>query len=439
MVLAGGSGNEYFLGLRNLYVPRGLALVHPITVVKGVNEIVFDADGRSYIDLTSGIGVTNLGHCHPELVEVAMSALKELWHTCIMVTNYPSYVLLAEKLSKIIPISGGKKVMFFNSGAEAVENAVKTARAYTRKPYIVSFIGSFHGRTTLALTLTGKYKPYKKGFEPLASHIIKIPYPYCYRLGFEDEDECLNAVMRYLELVVDIDLSPEVVAAAIVEPIQGEGGFVVPPRRFLEELQRFLRSRGILLIVDEIQTGYCRTGRFMAFEHFNVDPDMVTLGKAIANGLPLSAVIGRAEILDSMDPGAMGGTYGGNPIATAVALKVLEVMERDRLCERAEKLGDIMARRLEEIRSRYDVVGDHRGLGVMRALEFVKDRRTREPNPELVLRILANARKRGLLLLKAGYYDNVIRFHPPLTISLENLERALDIFEESLKESLSTS
>ncbi|MEM3662467.1 MAG: aspartate aminotransferase family protein [Sulfolobales archaeon] len=430
------SGNIFYSTLRDLYIPKGLGLTHPITIIRGSGEYLYDADGNRYIDLTSGIGVTVLGHSNPELVETAMSSLKNLWHISIMVANYPSYLELARELSEMISISGRKKALFFNSGAEAVENAVKISRAYTGKPYIISFIGAFHGRTTLALSLTGKYKPYKKKFEPLASHVAKAPYPYCYRLNAESEDECINIVMNYLELLVDVDLSPEVIAAAIVEPVQGEGGFIVPPRRFLSELESFLRKRGIMLIVDEIQTGYCRTGRFMAFEHFNIDPDIVTLGKAIANGMPLSSVVGRAGILDSMDPGMMGGTYGGNPIAASVALKVLEIIRREKICEKVERLERIMTRRLEEIAEKYDVVGEHRGLGVMRALEFVKNRRTKEPYPELVSRILEEGRRRGLLLLKAGYYDNVIRFHPPLVIESETLETAMSLFEEALKEAV---
>lgn len=425
-----------YLDLRLKYVSKAVPLTHPITIARGSNEFVYDTEGNSYIDLTSGIGVTSLGHCNPELIEVAQQALKHLWHTCIMVANYPSYVELAREISEAMPISGSKKAMFFNSGAEAIENAVKTARAYSGKPYTASFIGSFHGRTVFTLALTGKYKPYKVGFEPLASHVIKVPYPYCYRLGIDDEDECTNIVMNAVELAVDIDLSPDVIAAFLVEPVQGEGGFVVPPKKFLKELESFLRRRNIMLIVDEIQTGYCRTGRFMAFEHFGVDPDLVTLGKAIANGLPLSAVVGRADALDKMSPGMMGGTYGGNPVAVNVALKVLEIMKRDRICEKVERLGDYMSRRLEELKERHDMIGDHRGLGVMRALEFVRDRRTREPNPEVVSRIVEEARKRGLLILKAGYYNNVVRLHPPLTIPLESLEKGLNILEEAIKASL---
>jgi len=428
------SSNASYSRLRELYVPRGLGLTHPVTITHGLGEIVYDADGNSYIDFTSGIGVTILGHSNPELIESAISSLRSLWHICIMVANYPSYLELARELSEHIPMSGSKKVLFFNSGAEAVENAVKVVRAYTRRPYIISFIGAFHGRTTLALALTGKYKPYKKRFEPLATHIVKVPYPYCYRLRARDEDECVDIVMNSLELLVDVDLSPEVIAGAIIEPIQGEGGFIVPPKRFLKELEGFLKKRDIPVIIDEVQTGYCRTGKFMAFEHFNIDPDIVVLGKAIANGLPLSAIVGRASILDVMDPGMVGGTYGGNPVASTVALKVLEIVKRDKICVRAEKLGEYIAKRLDELVDKYEVIGEHRGLGAMRALEFVKNKKTREPNPEIVIRIIEEARKRGLLLLKAGYYDNVIRFHPPLVIQFENLEKAMNIFEESLRE-----
>ncbi len=434
--MSGSGREENPLKLREQYVPKAIALVHPITVVRGNNEFLEDDKGNRYIDLTSGIGTTSLGHANRELVEEAEKALRSLWHTCIMVANYKPYVELAQKLAERIKIPGSRKVMLFNSGSEAVENAAKSARAYTRRPYIVSFIGAFHGRTNLSLALTGKYRPYKPGYEPLPSHVVHAPYPYCYRLGFDDEEECSQRVLDIIELILDVQLNPDAVASIIIEPIQGEGGFVVPPKRFMDALGRMARDRGVPLIVDEIQTGYCRTGRFMAFENFGIEPDIVTLGKAIANGLPLSAVVARSEILDSLEKGGMGGTYGGNPVAASVALKVLEIFDRDNLCYRAQKLGSILAKRLEELHDRFDAVGDHRGLGVMRAIELVKDRRTREPDKESAMKIIDEARRRGVILMKAGYYDNVIRFHPPLTIGIENLEKALDLVEEAMKKVL---
>lgn len=424
------------LSLRSRYVSPGIPLSHPIVIERGENELLYDTEGRRYIDFTSGIGVTNLGHANPELVEAALEQLRKLWHICAHIASYPSYLLLAKMLAERIPISGEKMVAFFNSGAEATENAAKIVRQVLGRPYIVSFIGGFHGRTSLALAMTGKYKPYKIGFEPLTPGVVHAPYPYCYRLPASSEDECLETILAVLEEILEVALSPDVVAGIIVEPVQGEGGFIVPPRRFLSELERIARRNSIPLIVDEVQTGYCRTGRFLAFEHFGIDPDIVTLGKAIANGLPLSAVVGRQELLGKVRPGSIGGTYGGNPVSAAVAIKVLEIIEKQRICERAAKLGKMMMDRLDEITNRYDVVGEHRGLGVMRAIELVKNRSTKEPNPGLASRVIEEARKRGLLLIKAGYYGNVIRLHPPLTIREEYLLKGLDILEESLRAAL---
>ena len=426
---------DEFSKLRQEYVSTGVPLEHPITIVRGKNEYLYDSEGRAYLDFTSGIGVTNLGHVNDELVSAAIEQLEKLWHICIHITNYPPYLLLAKELAGSIPISGSKMAAFFNSGAEATENAAKIARQASGKPYIVSFIGGFHGRTLLALTMTGKYKPYKIGFEPLVPSVVHAPYPYCYRLPTKDEEDCTNIVLSILEQIINVNLSPDVVSAIIVEPIQGEGGFIVPPKRFLKELEKLARRNSIYLIVDEVQTGYCRTGRFMAFEHYGIDPDMVTLGKAIANGLPLSAVIGRKEILGRIEPGSIGGTYGGNPVAAAVALKVLEIIKRENLCKRAEELGKIMEEKLDEMYNKYSFIGEHRGLGVMRALELVKSRETKEPAKKLTKKIIEEARRNGLLLIKAGYYSNVIRLHPPLTISEENLIKGLEILDKAMKAS----
>ncbi len=423
---------DQYMEFRREFVLPAVYLVHPITIVRGFNERLYDINGKEYIDFTSGIGVTILGHANPELIETAMEALRNLWHTCIHVANYPSYVLLARKLSVKIRLSEQGMVALFNSGAEAVENAVKIAKAATRKYYFVSFVGGFHGRTFMSLALTGKYKPYKVGFGPLTSGVVKVQYPYCYRMPVKDENECVDMVLSELESIVDIDLSPDVIAGIIVEPIQGEGGFVVPPRRFLREIEVFARKRSIVFVVDEVQTGYCRTGQFMAYEHYGVLPDIVVLGKAMANGLPLSGVVTAKSLAEKLAEGSIGGTFGGNPIAAAVALKVLDIIERDNLCRRAKELGKIMEERMEEMKSKYRFIGDHRGIGVMRALEFVKNEKTKEPAPNIAKRVLEEARRRGLLLLTAGYYGNVVRMHPPLTISEDSLEKGLDILDKSL-------
>ncbi len=422
--------------LRKKFVSPGVPLEHPLVIVRGENEFLYDDTGKRYLDFTSGIGVTALGHANPELIKAADEQLHKLWHVCVHVTSYPSYLELAMRLSENVKMSGEKMVALFNSGAEATENAAKISRQVSGKTYIISFIGGFHGRTSLALSMTGKYIPYKIGFEPLTPNVVHIPFPYCYRLPVKDEDECVDIVMSIAEQVVNVSLSSQAIAAMIVEPIQGEGGFVVPPKRFLKELESLAKKNGIYLIADEVQTGYCRTGHFMAFEHFNMDPDMVTLGKAIANGLPLSAVVGKKKIMEKVVSGSIGGTYGGNPIAAAVAIKVIEVIEREKLCKRAEALGKIIAERFNEMERKYEVIGEHRGLGIMRAIELVKSKESKEPNKKLTIRIIEEARKRGLLLLKAGYYGNVIRLHPPLTISESSLINGLEILEEALRASL---
>ena len=433
--------NTEYLELRRKYVSTGVPLLHPITIVKSHNEIIEDADGNKYIDFTTGIGTTTFGHVNEELLEAAIKQLKELWHICIHITNYPTYLELAKALSERIPISGSKRAAFFNSGAEAVENAIKISRQISHRQYVISFTGGFHGRTYMALTLTGKYKPYKVGFDPFVPGVIQVPYPYCYRwpIKISSCEECGEHVLEYIEHLLEISVPSELVAAIIVEPIQGEGGFIVPPKNFLKGLEKIARDHGIYLIIDEIQTGYCRTGKFMAFEHFNVDPDMVVLGKSIANGLPLSAVVGRDEILGKVVEGSIGGTYTGNPVSTAVAIKVLELIDKYDLCSKAQKLGSIMEKMLKEMADEFDVIGEERGLGVMRAVELVEDKDTKKPAKELTAKVLEEARKRGLLLLKAGYYGNVVRFHPPLTISEENLVKGMEIFRESLKAAIQKS
>ena len=425
--------------LRRKYVSSGIPLSHPITIVRGDNAILYDADGTRYIDFTSGIGVTNLGHANKELVEAAINQLKDLWHVCIHVANYPPYIELSKMLADIAPMHFEKAVALFNSGAEAVENSVKIARQWTKKKVIIAFDGAFHGRTYMALTLTGKFKPYKIGFSPFVPKVYHVPYPYCYRCPFQKKECKMNGrpELDYIKRILGLRIDPSDVAAVIVEPIQGEGGFIVPPKGFLEGLRDLTSELGALLIIDEIQSGFCRTGKFFAFQHWNVEPDIIVIGKALANGLPLSGLIGRADVLGEIIPGSIGGTFTGNPVSSKVALKVLEIIKRDRLCERAEKLGRFIEKRLNEIQDQFEVVGDVRGLGVMRALEFVKDRASKKPNPEIVEKVINESRSRGLLLIKSGIYSNVIRLHPPLTIEEELLEKAMEILEESIRVSLS--
>jgi len=426
---------DLMIEARNKYLTSGLSLLHPITVERGSNAIVYDNEGKKYIDFTSGIGVVNLGHCNPELIQVAEEQLRRLWHICIMVANYEPYVKLAEELTKITPGRFEKQAIFLNSGAEAVENAIKIVRQYSKRPYILSFENSFHGRTYLAMTTTGKYMPYKIEFEPLNVGIELLPYPYCYRCPFKlDYPKCDLWCIEYIKkYFFHTRVAPGRIAAVLIEPIQGEGGFIVPPPEYFKELRELTAKENILLIVDEIQTGFGRTGKMFAIENWDVEPDIIVVGKGIANGLPLSGVIGKKEVMDKIAKGSVGGTYGGNPVACSVALKVIEILRREGFLEKVGKLGKLMFDRLCELKERFEVIGDVRGKGMMLAVELVKDGKTKEPAVDEVEKLINKARKMGLLLLKAGLYGNVIRFHPPLTIEEEVLVKGLDVFEDALK------
>lgn len=430
--------SEDLLKLRKDFVSTGISSLHPITIERGENAFLYSADGKRYIDFTSGIGVTNLGHCNKELIEAAEEQLRRLWHIAIVIANYRPYVKAAELLCKITPGRFQKKAALFNSGAEAIENAIKIARRATRRYYVLSFENSFHGRTYMAMAVTGKYDPYKVDFDPFPVGVEMVPYPYCYRCPFgQTYPDCGFVCIDYIrKFFFHTRVPPYKIAAALIEPIQGEGGFVVPPEGYFTELKRVLDEHDIKLVIDEVQTGFGRTGRLFAIEHWGIEPDLLTVGKAIANGLPLSGVVARAELMDALHPGSLGGTFVGNPVACEVATRTMEIMLRDRLAERASRLGSIIRRRFEEIFERYEVVGDVRGKGMMMAMEFVKDRKSKEPYEELVKEVINRARTKGLLLLKAGLYGNVIRIHPPLTIEENVLQSGLDILEESIREAV---
>ncbi|PMB76039.1 MAG: aspartate aminotransferase family protein [Fervidicoccus fontis] len=431
---------EKYLQERKDYVMSAVSLYHPITVVRGENAFLFDTEGKKYIDFTSGIGVTSLGHANPELIDAAVEQLRKLWHISIMNLNYPSYVELAKKISEISPGKEKKRVAFWNSGSEAIDNAIKVARQATGRHIIVAFENAFHGRGTYgpALAATGKYMPYKESMEPFSQGVELLPYPYCYRCPFRHEyPECGLACLDYMKKwFTHARYPPNRIAAFLMEMIQGEGGFVVPPKEYVKELKSFLESNGILLIDDEVQAGFARTGKMWAVEHFDVEPDIMAFAKAVANGLPLSGIAVRESIAEKVHLGSLGGTFGGNPVSCAVGLKVLEIMKRDNLPARAEMLGRIIRKRLEEMYEKYEIIGDVRGLGIMQAIEIVKDRKTKEPDEDITKKIINTARERGLLLLIAGLYSNVIRLHPPLTIEEDVLKRGLDILDESIKEAL---
>jgi 4-aminobutyrate aminotransferase / (S)-3-amino-2-methylpropionate transaminase / 5-aminovalerate transaminase len=418
--------------IREQYVPRGITTAHPVVIDHAQGSELWDVDGRRYVDFVGGIGVMNVGHNHPRVTAAVHEQLERVTHSSFQVVMYESYLRLAQRLSELAPGDGPKKAIFFSTGAEAVENAVKIARAYTGRPAVISFRGGFHGRTLLALSLTGSVQPYKQNFGPYAAEVYQAPFPYEYR-GWSTE----RALESLNELLAS-DVSPERVAAVIIEPVLGEGGFVPAPREFLEGLRALTTKHGILLIVDEIQSGFGRTGRFFAIEHSGVEPDLITVAKSLAAGFPLSGVVGRADAMDAPSPGGLGGTYGGNPIACAAALAVLDVMRDEHLPERAARIGSVIEERMRSWQAEHDIVGDVRVMGAMAGMELVRDRKTKEPADTETARVLALARERGLILLRSGVHHNVIRTLMPLTIPDEQLDEGLDMLGSALAEVAAT-
>ncbi len=411
-------------------IPRGLAIAIPILADHASGAEIWDIDGRRYIDFAGGIGVLNVGHRHPRVVAAVEAQLRALTHACFQVTPYEPYIRLAERINEIAPISGAKKTIFLTTGAEAIENAVKIARCATGRPAIISFTGAFHGRTMMALALTGKVVPYKVGFAPFPAETYHVPFPDSYR-GVSSRDS-LDAI----EALFKSSIEPSRVAAIIIEPVQGEGGFNVAPFEFLRELKALCVRHGIVMIADEIQSGFGRTGRMFAVEHASVEPDLIAIAKSLAGGFPLSGVVGRAEIMDSVAVGGLGGTYAGSPISCAAALAVLDVMRDENVLGRAERQGALVRSRLDTLRNdpRFACVGDVRGLGSMLAMELVKDRATKEPAPELAKKLTARAAERGLIVLTCGVYANVIRVLVPLVAPAELVEEGMSILEASLAE-----
>jgi 4-aminobutyrate aminotransferase/(S)-3-amino-2-methylpropionate transaminase len=405
--------------------PLGLYL--PIVISEGSGATVTDVDGNSFVDFTGGVGCLNVGHAHPRVVAAVQEQSARFLHTDFTIVPYEAYVEYAERLTELAPFSGPSKAAFFNAGAEAVENAVKFARGYTGRPAVIGFEGGFHGRTLLALTLTSKTHPYKAGLGPFAPEVYRVPFPDEYR-GITAAD-----ALEALERALSTQVAAETVAAIVVEPVQGEGGFIPAPTAFMEGLRAICDREGILLVVDEVQTGFGRTGRMFAVEHFAVEPDLMTVAKSIAAGLPLSGVVGKAEIMDAMWDGAVGGTYVGNPVALAAAVAVLDVFEEEGLVERAQRIGDTIRARMLAWQERFDAIGDVRGLGAMLAVEYVADRETKEPAPGIASRVAEEAAVRGLLLLKAGVHSNCNRVLCPLVITDAELEEGLAAWEEALE------
>lgn len=415
-------------------VPRGVANATPIFAARAQNAEIWDIEGKRYIDFVGGIGVLNVGHNHPKVKAAVEEQVGRFMHTCFQVMPYESYIALAEKLNERAPGAFAKKTLFLTTGAEAVENAVKIARAATGRSAIISFSGAFHGRTMMTMALTGKVVPYKVGFGPFPGDIYHAPFP-CEYHGVSVDD-----ALQGLERLFKSDVEPARVAAMIVEPVQGEGGFYVAPSEFLHKLRAVCDQHGILLISDEVQSGFGRTGKWFAIEHSGVVPDLITTAKSLAGGMPLSGVIGRAEVMERVAPGGLGGTYGGNPIACAAALGVIDAIESEGLLERSTRLGERLQSRFRQMAAKNSLhcIGDVRGLGAMVAIELVKDRATREPAPDLTKALTAKALDNGLLLLSCGVYGNVIRVLVPLTATDSLVDEALDIMERSLTEVATT-
>jgi 4-aminobutyrate aminotransferase/(S)-3-amino-2-methylpropionate transaminase len=394
-----------------------------------------DVEGREYIDFAGGIGVNNVGHCHPKVVAAIKDQADKLIHSCFHVAMYPPYVELAAKLNELAPGDFSKRTMFSNSGAEAVENAIKIARYAKNRSALICFENGFHGRTYMALSLTSKIKPYKLGFGPFAPEVYRMPFAYCYRcpMGLE-YPQCDVACADYLEDFFVTHVAPESTAAVIAEPIQGEGGFITPPPEYFPKLRQICDKYDIALIIDEVQSGAGRTGRFFAIEHWGVEPDLITLAKSFAGGMPLSAVIGSAEIMNQPHVGGLGGTYGGNPICCRAALAVLQILLEDGLLYRAQQLGDKLMARFASLQKQYEIIGEVRGKGPMIGLELVRDRETKEPAPEEAKKLVQRCFEKGLILLACGNFGNVIRTLMPFVITDEQLDKGLAILEESLNE-----
>lgn len=428
-----GPKSSALTGRKDAAVAHGVGNTMPVYASRAGGGIVEDVDGNRLIDLGSGIAVTTVGNASPRVVEAVSAQAADFTHTCFMVTPYEGYVAVCEHLNRLTPVAGEKRSALFNSGSEAVENAVKIARAYTRKQAVVSFDHAYHGRTNLTMALTAKSMPYKHGFGPFAPEVYRAPLSYPFRdaeFGKELATDGELAARRALT-VIEKQVGADNLAAVIIEPIQGEGGFIVPAEGFLPTLLRWCRDNGVVFIADEVQTGFARTGAMFACEHEGIDPDLIVTAKGIADGLPLSAVTGRAEIMDAPHVGGLGGTYGGNPLACAAALATIETIEADGMVERARQIEALMKERLGRMQADDDRIGDVRGRGAMIAVELVKSG-TLEPDAELTKKVLGDAHQNGVIALSCGTFGNVLRFLPPLAISDDLLNEGLDVIAGAL-------
>jgi 4-aminobutyrate aminotransferase/(S)-3-amino-2-methylpropionate transaminase len=425
-----GPRSKEILDRKDRVIADPLSIYLPVVVERGEGATLTDVDGNTFIDFTGGVGCLNVGHAHPRIVDAVQEQAAKFLHTDFTIVPYETYVTLAERLVETAPISGPAKAAFFNAGTEAVENAVKFARAFTGRHAVIGFEGAFHGRTMLSLALTSKTHPYKAGLGPFAPEVYRVPFPNPYR--GPSAAEALAALRRAFLTVV----AAEDVAAIVFEPVQGEGGFIPASQEFVQGLREICDEHGIVLVCDEVQSGFARTGRFFAIEHFGVEPDLITVAKSIAMGLPLSGVLGKAAIMDAPAEGGVGGTYVGNPVAQAAALAVLDVIEDEGLVDRSAALGETIRARMEAWQARFAQIGDVRGLGGMLALELVEDSGTKEPATALASSVVTEALNRGLLLLKSGVHGNCIRVLVPLVISDSELDEALHVWEDALAAAL---
>jgi 4-aminobutyrate aminotransferase/(S)-3-amino-2-methylpropionate transaminase len=428
-----GPKSRALMQRREAAVPRGPYHATPVFAARSEGAVIEDVDGNRYLDFAGGIGCLNTGHRPPEVDSAIREQLEKYLHLCFSVTPYEGYVAVAEKLNALAPGKFPQKTLLVNSGAEALENAVKIARAYTKRPAVIVFNDAFHGRTMMTLALTSKTHPYKAGFEPFPGDVYRIPYAYCYRCSYgltypSCRMTCANALEDAFKRVV----APESVAAVIAEPVLGEGGFVIPPKEFYPIISEICRKHGILFIADEVQSGIARTGKYFAIEHYGVEPDLITSAKSLGGGLPLAAVTGRAEIMDAAGVGGLGGTFGGNPLSCASALAALDIIEKDGLLARSTHLGRKFEERARVWQKQFAIVGDVRGLGAMCAIELVKDKATREPHAEATKKIAQHCYEHGLITITAGTYGNVMRILVPLVVTDEQFDEGLDVLEAAL-------
>lgn len=422
---------------RKKYIPNAIGCIYPVVINRAEGAIVEDIDGNRFLDFIGGVGVLNIGYSHPEIIEAVKEQSEKYFHAMFNTMTHEGYVNLAKELCNIAPIRGkDKKAYFANSGAEADENAVKIAKAYTKRPNIIVFSGAFHGRTHYTMAMTSK-KAYAKGMGPLAEGVYRAKFPYYYRAPKDiKEKDYLDYYMDSIYDIFEESVEPSTIAAVVVEPLQGEGGFIPAPIEWVKALRILCDKYGILLIADEVQSGFCRTGKMFCSEYWKevgAEPDILTTAKSIAAGIPLSAIIASKEIMDSVESGVIGGTFGGNPLACSAALKVIEIMKRDNFTNRSLEIGKIVKDRYKQMQEKYEIIGDVRGLGTMIGIEFVKNKETKEPAPELTKKIILECANNGLLVEGAGTYNNVIRFLAPLVISNNQLNAGLDIIENAIK------